>query len=233
MNINRIITETTNKYIKCIIKESINDANERLKEAAKLHEKFNCEGLPIYYSYEYVPTYTTNTTSLDKRIQHKIWIFKHEASCSKVDEAEYRVVTYDDVLNEEEHLFKMFFEDDCKELTFVTVPCSSKENHARRWKAFSNDMCNRLGMKNGYSHITITKDAVAPSHYSGKKTIADYNIDEAWFKGRTVVIFDDVVTEGFHISELKNRLEKCGADVIMAITLAKTLKKQEKVPLVH
>lgn len=222
-NINKVIQENIDRFIRENVEKYSNAKIEHLRYKARTHcNATGDDDLYAYYSYDYIPKNSDiNPTSLEQKIQRMIWVFKHEKGCDKAVEAEYKEIVYEDVLNLETEVFKNIF-GDCTDITFATVPCSSNENNTRRWKKFSKDLCERLGMENAFEHIKITKDATTASHYCGKRTMAKYGLNKSFFKGKAVVIFDDLATEGYHIEEFSKKLKDCGAEVIMAIVIAKT-----------
>ena len=221
--INKVIRANIDKFIRENVEKCSKAKIEHLRNKARMHcNATGDDDLYAYYSYDYIPKNSDiKPTPLDKKIQHKIWVFKHEKGCDKAVEAEYKEIVYDDVLNNEVEVFKNIF-GDCTDITLATVPCSSKENNTRRWKKFSKDLSKRLGMENAFGHIRITQDATTASHYCGRRTMAKYELDKSFFKGKAVVIFDDLATEGYHIEEFSKRLKDCGAEIIMAIVIAKT-----------
>lgn len=46
--------------------------------------------------------------------------------------------------------------------------------------------------------------------------------DEEWFRGKAVIVFDDVITRGISFCMYANQLESFGANVIEGIFLART-----------
>lgn len=46
--------------------------------------------------------------------------------------------------------------------------------------------------------------------------------DEEWFRGKAVIVFDDVITRGISFGIYANQLESLGANVIEGIFLART-----------
>ncbi len=110
-------------------------------------------------------------------------------------------------------------------ITLMGVPCHDKKSNELRWRDVLSRLCsNRMG--NGYGHIKY-KEETLPSHLNKGHIggIPDMEYDKAFFNGRTVVLIDDLYTTGTHIKKCKEGLEACGAKVILAITLAKTVHK--------
>lgn len=64
-----------------------------------------------------------------------------------------------------------------------------------------------------------------PASSVRKKEIRKVSIiefDEEWFRGKAVIVFDDVITRGISFGMYANQLESFGANVIEGIFLART-----------
>lgn len=109
-------------------------------------------------------------------------------------------------------------------LTFVCIPASSQYNNERRYKLFSDEICEATGMINSYNYIEINSDGEA-KHLGGSKK-ASVTYDRDFFNNKNVILFDDVITKGNTIFEVKHKLEKLGATVICAITIGKTVHQR-------
>lgn len=208
--VNKIIDEAIIHLVNNIVCEGKKKSNVKINQIGDI---------PNYYAYNYMPIDDEECydEKVDK-IRNLIWCFKNDSD--DYSEKEYKLA-FDKVLK----LFTTIIKnniDGYKNCVIVPVPCSSKENHQKRWKQFMDELSNNLNIENGYQHIKIYKDAAVPSHYCGKRTLSDYDIDEAWFEGKDVIIIDDLVTEGYHISDLADRLRSVRANVIASVTIAKT-----------
>lgn len=83
-------------------------------------------------------------------------------------------------------------------------------------------------MKNTHSKYDKIKISVErdPIHYSNdrKINVIEYlNFDADFFKGKIVIIFDDVVTRGSSIAQFSKKLNEIGAYVICAISIGRTV----------
>ena len=105
-------------------------------------------------------------------------------------------------------------------LVLVCSPASSSISNEVRYRFFSEEVCNKTGITNGFHHIEVTGIAT-PKHLGGKGCV-DFDAEESFFSGKYVLLFDDLVTSGGTISLTKRRLESAGAKVIGLISLGQT-----------
>ncbi|MEE0360784.1 MAG: phosphoribosyltransferase [Prevotella sp.] len=113
-----------------------------------------------------------------------------------------------------------FTEADLSSLTLVCIPASTVQDNISRYSRFSNILCSNTGMQNGFPHISIVKEKTQ-SHLGGTDS-AEYSYDADFFKGANVILFDDVVTRGRSMSQMKSALEQIGAYVVCAISIGRT-----------
>lgn len=107
-----------------------------------------------------------------------------------------------------------------KYMTLVCIPASTKQKTELRYKEFSNKICELTGMENSYAYITVEKDGGAT--HLRESGDAVYNYDENFFKGKYVILFDDVITKGRSMIKMKSKMEDMGATVVGGITIGKT-----------
>lgn len=106
------------------------------------------------------------------------------------------------------------------QLTLVCIPAASKINNETRFKDFSQRLCEQTDMKNGYGYIEIIKDAT-PKHLGGTG-VPTLQFDENYFKGKKILLFDDIITKGNSMLRFKQKLESLGATIIAGISIGKT-----------
>ena len=116
--------------------------------------------------------------------------------------------------------------DGCKDITFVPVPASTSEKNELRYKAFCERVCELTGAINGYEHVKVIGGRLA-IHENRKlekeiRKVSIIEFDEEWFRGKAVIVFDDVITRGISFGMYANQLESFGANVIEGIFLART-----------
>lgn len=116
-------------------------------------------------------------------------------------------------------LLKRTFKDDLSRLTFVCIPASNTEDNESRYDFFSSAICENTGMNNAYGHIRILESATS-KHLGG--TSPQLIFDSEYFKGKYVILFDDIITTGKTVFNMKQELEHFGAEVICAISFGIT-----------
>ena len=116
---------------------------------------------------------------------------------------------------------RKFFGDSISKLTLVCIPSSKQEVTQRRYEDFSSMICTNLGMENAYSYIHVTEDGEA-SHLGGN-VHAQISIDSNFFRGKYVLLFDDVITSGRSMENFKYKLEHLGAKVIAGFSIGRTV----------
>lgn len=205
-----------------VSQSSISDSEARtvinkesdLKELNRLFDSisdWNTEiGIPHYFFYYYYSKkkYSDYDISSESIYARKmIWDFKNGTS--------HRTVK--DIV---EQKLRSTFGSDCNDLTFVCIPASTSYDHKNRYKDFSSEVCSDLHMTNGFDYIRITKDRT-PNHMGGTDP-AEYEFTTSFFRGKRVVMFDDVVTRGHSMQWFKTTLEGFGAIVICCMSIGRT-----------
>ncbi len=127
-------------------------------------------------------------------------------------------------------LFNQTFGNYLSLLTLVCIPSSKAAVTERRYKDFSEELCKITNMDNAYNFIHVICDGEA-KHLGGTKA-AQLIIDNNYFTGRYVVLFDDVITSGRSIEIFKRKLEQIGAYVVCAVSIGETRhERQGKNPI--
>lgn len=187
------------------------DFNRDIQDGTKTWEKVGNSGVPIYYLYYYLPKSNDLTpTDIEKWARNFIWNFKDGENSS---EAAKQVVAV---------LKHFFLADTLDMLTFTCIPASTEEKNEERFEWFSKKVASECNMWNAYEHIWLSYDRDA-AHLGGENNFDNIEFDEDFFDGKTVLLFDDIVTKGNSISQMVEALEEMGAKVIGAITLGRTV----------
>lgn len=209
-SIQTIISEQINQFIK-------EDCKSKLFDNAWDIANFEVDDIPVKSAVSYLPS-DEKTNYKQKQNRELIWCFKNDSDDYSDEEylrAKQRVFNY------VKRVLTDCFGSDVKKLCLVCVPCHSAEVTERRWKELSNDLCDDMGMTNGFDHIKYKNDADHPSHWGGH-TYPSVSFDKQFFAGRNVVLLDDLITSGQTIRKTRDNLENVGANTVLAITLAKT-----------
>ena len=113
----------------------------------------------------------------------------------------------------------------CSQLVFIPVPASSVRKNEIRYMDFCKRVCELTGAINGYDHVRVCGERLAiHENRKDEKEIRKVSIiefDEEWFRGKAVIVFDDVITRGISFGMYANQLESFGANVIEGIFLAR------------
>jgi len=200
----------------CKNEEKLNSLQEKHNKIGLLQRKAqknaaydsSIDGIPLYFFYWYYKKSFTDISPESESARQMIYSFKdgkshympHKLICDK--------------------LKTIYSEEELRQLTFACVPASMLIDNYKRLCSFYNDVCNTLGMRNGFDFIHTSMSGI-PSHRGGNG-IENIDVDIDFFKNALVVVFDDITTRGRSIRLLIRKLEEAGAKVIYCITLGKT-----------
>lgn len=116
--------------------------------------------------------------------------------------------------------------DMCADIVFSPVPASTNEKNELRYRAFCQRVCELTGAINGYDHVTVSGERLTVhDNRKAEKEVREVNViefDTAFFNGKPVVVFDDVITKGLSYAIYASQLEGLGANVLGGIFLART-----------
>lgn len=108
----------------------------------------------------------------------------------------------------------------------VCIPASTSCAHVRRWKRFAQLVCRCTGMQNGFDRLQVSgsrKRAHVSGEYELCTSIKHYvHIDADYFRGKRVLVVDDIYTTGQSSRAFIGAMQAAGADVRMALFLAKS-----------
>ena len=111
---------------------------------------------------------------------------------------------------------------DLKDTIIVCIPASCKRTNDRRYKTFSANVCAMCGAINGFEHVQVVgkrqKVHISRKHQQEDNVL----IDADFFQGRRVIVVDDICTTCQTANAFIERMQAAGADVRLALFLAKT-----------
>ena len=117
---------------------------------------------------------------------------------------------------------------DLKDTVIVCIPASCQRTYTRRFRKFSETLCAKTGAINGFDHIKVIGKR-EKCHICGEHVAEDNVwIDADFFKGKRILIIDDICTTGRTSDEFREKMEQAGAHVRMAMFLAKTTQFKKK-----
>ena len=118
------------------------------------------------------------------------------------------------------------FKDGRSHEAVAQMTASSVRKNEIRYMDFCKRVCELTGAINGYDHVRVCGERLAiHENRKAEKEIRKVSIiefDEEWFRGKAVIVFDDVITRGISFGIYANQLESLGANVIEGIFLART-----------
>ena len=167
-------------------------------------------GKPYTFFIHYVPLWGNDSMSEDSlTLRQLIWDFKNGDRQRWARELI------------EKKIRETF--DDPSELTFVCIPASSDHKNEMRFKRFSKKLCEATGMINGFKHIHIFADR-QPRHLGGDP-VENWQPDPEFFRGKKVILFDDIVKRGDSLRASASILEMAGASVVGYLSLGHTVPR--------
>ena len=167
----------------------------------------------MFSFFPYQSTKNRHATSEEWKIRRLIWDFKDGRSFINV-----AYMTANKI--------QKLYGEESKNIVFACVPASSIEKNEKRYKAFSSMVCELCGTINAYEHISIEGEKLAVHESKEAKTLYPVqviNFDKQFFKGKRVLVFDDILTKGFAYARFANQIEKLGAEVLGGIFIGKTV----------
>ena len=115
---------------------------------------------------------------------------------------------------------------DLSDTVIVCIPASCKRTNSIRFKWFAEELSNRLGAINGFNHIAVygsrKKAHITHEHVLADGSNENFHIDEDFFRGKNVIVVDDICTTCKTANAFIERMQSVGANVRMALFLAKT-----------
>lgn len=115
---------------------------------------------------------------------------------------------------------------DLSDIVIVCIPASTHYANVRRWKRFSAMLSEMTGAIDGFDRIQVSGSRKR-AHVTGEHELATnikhyVHIDAEYFRGRKVLVIDDIYTTGLSSAAFIGAMEAAGANVTMAMFLART-----------
>ncbi len=175
---------------------------------------------PQVWFCKYFPVRIRNVGEDAVEARKLVWAFKDakEDATERVAQmtAEYIVRQYGDKV---------------KEMTFVCVPASSEEKNENRYRHFCRRVSELSGIADGFSLVHVLKERPAVHEHRRDRLIVingSAELDAGQIKGKTICIFDDVISIGLSYGMFADRLERLGANVAGGVFLGRTHYKYKK-----
>ena len=168
----------------------------------------------MYCFFDYLPVkYEANER--EWKVRKMIWDFKDGKRSMAVAELVAKKI-------------REQFGTECENITLTCIPASSSDKNELRYKNFSEEVSRLTGCKNAYQSVTIEGERLAIHEAKGVKAVQDVEIirfDNYFFKGKKVLVFDDILTQGASYARFSCALESVGAEVLGGYFLGRTLMK--------
>lgn len=164
--------------------------------------------------FDYLPT-KYEASEREWEIRRMIWDFKNGKRSRGVAELVARQI-------------REQFKADTGNIVFVCIPASTQEINTARYCTFSNEVCRLAGTINAFEYITIEGERVAIHETKCSKVVTNVqviDIKKEFFKGKKVLLFDDMLTKGYSYARFACELERYGAEVLGGYFLGRTLLK--------
>ena len=104
------------------------------------------------------------------------------------------------------------------------IPASTKSKTKTRYASVAQRLASITGVEATLSAITKTVDS-ASGYLSGKSCdpTADFSFNANLFRGKTVILIDDVITRGRTFCDTAEKLMSRGASEVIGLFVAKTV----------
>lgn len=175
---------------------------------------------PQVWFCKYFPVRIRNVGEDAIEARNLVWAFKDakEEATERVAQmtAEYLICQYGEKV---------------KDMTFICVPASSREKNESRYKNFCRRVSELSGIADGFPLVYISGERPAVHEHRHDKSAFvadDMKFDTEQIKGKTVCVFDDVISTGQSYGVFADRLEQLGANVIGGIFLSRTHYRYKK-----
>lgn len=119
-------------------------------------------------------------------------------------------------------LVATFGVDSLKYLTFVCIPASSAIKTQARYEKFSQRLCSETGMINAYAHMKVIASSQQKKFGGSGISANNVSFENNFFRGKYILLFDDVITKGDSMLRFKRKMEELGAIVVGGLSIGKT-----------
>ena len=175
----------------------------------------------LLYYYPTTCDFEASESEWDDR--YTVWNFKNDPD-KHISEEDHEAALDEVIPQIKQKLTDTFGAEYLQFITLVCLPASTNAKNQARYEEFSNRLCAETEMENGYQHVHIVRDGLSkkdPRNTTGRSIQPEVTFDDC-FKGKYVLLFDDVITKGGTMLRYKEIMERKGATVIGGFTIGKT-----------
>lgn len=203
---------------------------ERLKEVERIKKSLPSKvsswgnsigGLRYDYLLKYYPTtcdFEACQSEWDDR--WTVWNFKNTPG--KTNPARHSQALDDVIPRLKSKLNSTFGQSSLKYLTLVCIPASNATKTQARYKEFSQRLCRETGMINAYDYMDVVSSSEEKKFGGSGVSTDNVSFDSSFFRGKYVILFDDVITKGESMLRFKRKMESLGATVVGGLSIGKT-----------
>ena len=163
-----------------------------------------------FYTMEYLPTrYEANQNEWDNR--RAVWNFK-DGMCSEA------------IINSLVRYIDSIVGSNKSDYVVCFIPASTSYKTSNRFGSVARRLTERTGVQATLNAITKTSDSEA-GHIAGKSCnpTADFVFNPSCFRGKNVILIDDVITRGRTFYDTAVKLNSNGARSVTGLFVAKTV----------
>lgn len=175
---------------------------------------FRLDGSLCLYLYDYCPVRRNDKITFEgKKVSNAVWRFKSGEQTDLFVKLFSITASRIRAIQENRH-----------RAVLVPVPASTREKHRTRYEAFCRKLSAEMGVADGYGAITVAYDRAQfkGTHGNGDRT-ANLEFHPERFRGKCVLLVDDVLTTGATFIALRRKLIGYGAKFVIGLFLAKTI----------
>lgn len=167
-------------------------------------------GIPVISFMKYVPKCKENNNATKSALRKLLWQFKdgEEKAQDGFTQLIFRVL-------------KRNLGSACKKTTLAFVPASTEESTCIRWETMSERLSEMLGCENGFDYLAPKRESI-PRHFIGRGRPRPLDLDEDFFRGKKIILIDDLVNTGETMCQVISELEDAGGEVVLCIAIAHT-----------
>lgn len=163
-----------------------------------------------YYTMEYLPTrYEAGEREWNNR--HAVWNFK-DGICSN------------NILDDMVSIVNEVVKGSKSEYVICFIPASTSSKTTTRYASVARRLMERTGVRTTLSAIKKASDSES-GHVAGKSSnpTADFYFDPSFFRGKKVILVDDVITRGRTFVHTADKMMANGALSVVGMFVAKTV----------
>jgi predicted amidophosphoribosyltransferase len=164
-----------------------------------------------YYTMDYLPT-RYQADSNEWEIRRAVWNFK-DGNCSTSI-----------LIMLKRYVNRIIGSDSTDEYVICFIPASTRAKTLNRFADVAEELESRTGVEATLEAITKPIDS-ASGHLTGKSSnpTAGFLFHPEYFKGKKVILIDDVITRGTTFNDTAAKLSRYGAKSVTGLFVAKTV----------